>query len=168
MEEELDTGGMEEVLEEMETNSDGSSPADNDQGDTPAAYGLEPLWGSDEDTSGSDSSNTPHDSESASDEVEEDPRLQNTEWCNCGRCVIMATGRECLCCQEMPILDGKLEEGRLTCVTENRYFNTLCIDREVLDVAMLQVHDVRGDMLVRPTPSRFVIYHIHFNSIFCK
>ena len=42
----------------------------------------------------------------AEDDAEEEPgpedwRIGNTNWCQCGVCVPMATPRESLCCREM-------------------------------------------------------------------
>ena len=28
-------------------------------------------------------------------------RLANTDWCECGNCLVMPTARECICCREI-------------------------------------------------------------------
>ena len=39
----------------------------------------------------------------------ETERLQTTSWCSCGKCDIMPTSRECICCVEEPESENKLK-----------------------------------------------------------
>ena len=41
-------------------------------------------------------------------------RLSNLNWCLCGRCEVMETARECVCCVEEPESENKLERGTLS------------------------------------------------------
>ena len=49
----------------------------------------------------------PEDSESENKEVND--WLEDTFWCTCERCEIMPTRRECVCCQEQPEAENKME-----------------------------------------------------------
>jgi len=48
---------------------------------------------------------TPEDSENE----EVNNRLDGTFWCTCERCEIMPKQRECVCCQEQPEAENKME-----------------------------------------------------------
>jgi len=79
-------------------------------------------------------------------------RLENTDWCKCGKCIIMATSEECICCQEIMNAACKIPPGKL-CITDNPSFSHVCIDIEVLEVALLLMAFVRVDSLKRPINS---------------
>ena len=54
-------------------------------------------------------------------------------WCKCGNCVLMETEEENVCC------------NKTTCITTYRYFYNICLDQQVLTVAMHQRCDIRAD-----------------------
>ena len=56
----------------------------------------------------------PEDSESEKEEVND--RLEGTCWCTCERCEIMPMQRECVCCQEHPAAENRME-GRIYAYT---------------------------------------------------
>ncbi len=80
-------------------------------------------------------------------------RFGNTSWCKCGHCSAMPTTVESVCCHEAD-LDNVL--GELSCITLSRTFQMLCGERDVLEVAMLSLREVRAERLERPISSRWV------------
>ena len=143
----------ENVLDDSQFDSLSSS---DDEVEAPMAYAFEPMREPGA-TSSEDEASSPESEMSDSASVREDSsRLHALDWCKCGHCVLMPTEKESICCREVDQFMCKVQDLDIECVTDNGYFTTLCVDREVLDVAMLQVRDVRGDLLIRPVPSRFV------------
>ncbi|XP_046864587.1 uncharacterized protein LOC124459058 isoform X2 [Xenia sp. Carnegie-2017] len=53
---------------------------------------------------------------SPSSEDEYIHRFGNVEWCECGFCVVMSTGRESICCQEKHNATRCTDSGRLGCM----------------------------------------------------
>lgn len=86
------------------------------------------------------------------DEQERDvsERTGNSRWCLCGACLPMSSDAESVCCQEMN-LDHLMDHS---CITSNLTFRMLCLEREVLEVSMLLLRDVRAETLERPINSR--------------
>lgn len=78
-------------------------------------------------------------------------RLGNITWCQCGHCTPMPTVTESVCCQEAG-LDHMLRDH--SCITMVRSFGMLCLEVDVLEVAMLSLKDVRAETLERPVNSR--------------
>lgn len=54
-------------------------------------------------------------------------------WCKCRVCVPMETEQENLCCKKQQ------------CVTSYRAFNTICLDRDILEVCIKARCDLRAD-----------------------
>ncbi|KAL2098293.1 hypothetical protein ACEWY4_007500 [Coilia grayii] len=77
-------------------------------------------------------------------------RVGNTAWCSCGHCTAMPTPWESVCCQEAHL--GHLL-GELRCITQSRTYEMLCCERDVLEVAMLSLREVRAETLDRPINS---------------
>ncbi len=91
----------------------------------------------------------------AAPDPEPDPRahrLNNTDWCLCGKCTILPTSRECKCCHEENDVANKILKGT-QCVTENQAFQNICMDFDALEVALLLIAHVRVDSLKRPLNS---------------
>ncbi|XP_053575143.1 P2X purinoceptor 7 [Bombina bombina] len=64
-------------------------------------------------------------------EMEEDSqRLQNIDWCLCGKCKLMPTVIESFCCREMEEVVSKIQEGH-NCISEHDYHQNTK-DREFL------------------------------------
>lgn len=131
----------------------------------PQAYAFEPFVHRNEVTvNQADTLNSENDSDIDSHDNDSNPefdptenrqsRLDNTDWCTCGYCEIMPTLQESYCCQELR-LEHKLQDLGVThkCVTENPVFNTVAINRDVLDVAMMSLRNVKASVLERPVNS---------------
>ena len=54
----------------------------------------------------------PNPQDSKSENEEANDRLKGTFWCSCGRCEIMPTQRERVCCREQPEGENKMD-GRI-------------------------------------------------------
>ncbi|XP_062605333.1 uncharacterized protein LOC134267130 [Saccostrea cucullata] len=67
-------------------------------------------------------------------------RLQNTEWCTCGNCIVMPTAAECVCCQEVDRVHALLEESEnaINCITFHPGFHPACLNVYVLQIAYYQ------------------------------
>ncbi|XP_046864609.1 uncharacterized protein LOC124459126 [Xenia sp. Carnegie-2017] len=68
---------------------------------------------------------------SPSSEDEYIHRFGNVEWCECGFCVVMSTGRESICCQEVSNTDP-LIHGDHICITQEEEFATVCTNEAVI------------------------------------
>lgn len=79
----------------------------------------------------------------------DEDRQGSTQWCMCGACVPMDTQLESVCCQELTLNHLRLGQ----CITHNQHFKMLCLEREVLDVSLLLMRDIRADTLERPVNS---------------
>jgi len=79
----------------------------------------------------------------------QDWRLTNTLWCSCGCCVIGATAKECVCCQELQQCAQKMEENT-KCITQHPAFEPVCLLRDVLRTALVARNDIRRDNLREP------------------
>ncbi len=75
---------------------------------------------------------------SSSSSSDDDSRLENLHWCSCTRCVITFTMKreECICCCEYQDLLGKKMDD-LKCITLNKEFHTLCLNKTVLETSAI-------------------------------
>lgn len=79
----------------------------------------------------------------APDEDGSQERVGNTAWCMCGHGSAMPTTVESICCREADV-DCRL--GELSCITLSRTFQMLCCERDVLEVSMLSLREVRAEI----------------------
>ena len=68
------------------------------------------------------------------------------DWCGCDSCNIPqnATNRMCVCCNEQDWLDEKLREHNVNCITKHPSFEPVCLVGDVLQIAVLNMREVRG------------------------
>ncbi|XP_068733080.1 P2X purinoceptor 7-like [Montipora capricornis] len=84
-----------------------------------------------------------------------DNRVGNTEWCICGgNCVPMSTADECFCCQELEVLNQKFDESGVECITDHAKFRIGCVDTDVLNTALVAIHNARCNPLPEPIENR--------------
>ncbi|XP_064479099.1 uncharacterized protein LOC135392313 [Ornithodoros turicata] len=83
--------------------------------------------------------------DSSSSDIPESPpsspgsdRAGNADWCSCGKCKPMDTADECLCCREV---ENVCKKQTVNCITDNEYFEILCLDTEVLRVSFTYIRD---------------------------
>ncbi|KAH6921058.1 hypothetical protein HPB50_027951 [Hyalomma asiaticum] len=96
-------------------------------------FQFDPLASS---SSGSEA-NTDSETSSASsneDEFNEDPRIGNVEWCQCGRCTAMDNGLESVCCREIGRVDALRGDGN-DCITMHETFTGACLNIHALQIA---------------------------------
>lgn len=63
-------------------------------------------------------------------------RLHTTSWCWCGKCQVMDSLRECVCCWEMERANVLVRDSDLSCVTLLENFNQVCLNKDVLETAI--------------------------------
>ncbi len=85
-------------------------------------------------------------------------RLNNTEWCTCGRCSVglLTSAQECICCHEIECVSAR--RNGINCIIENPRFTWFCTDSEGLETALSNMLLSRGNAnrnnLNRPLQSR--------------
>ena len=57
--------------------------------------------------------------------------------CQCGKCEVMPTGLECVCCCEVDEITRKMQENStsIQCITEHEGFPAVCLNVWVLQAA---------------------------------
>lgn len=89
------------------------------------------------------------------DQPEEGVRAGNNNWCSCTRCLIMQEESESTCCQEAErVLEqvtiyNQETDSQILCITHHPGFQTVCLDRYVLDTAYLQFKQEHGNVQYR-------------------
>ncbi|XP_078495455.1 uncharacterized protein LOC144750538 [Ciona intestinalis] len=67
-------------------------------------------------------------------------RCEAMDWCKCGKCGLMATERECICCNEIMQFLEINQEQNIKCITEHPSFVSACLNKVVLNIAYHQYH----------------------------
>lgn len=94
----------------------------------------------------------PSDSDEDEEELPQTPsqHLEPSEplgdWCSCGNCIHMETPRENKCCRHTNIVDGKLEEDGLQCITDHEGFIVNCLNRHVLETSYYEYLQENGPL----------------------
>ncbi|XP_066914774.1 P2X purinoceptor 7-like [Clytia hemisphaerica] len=75
----------------------------------------------------------------------ESGRTQNLEWCSCGNCRIESESSDCKCCWEVEQLNARFVQENITCIRNFSSFNTLFLDKTMLEMMLRDKHFIRGD-----------------------
>ena len=83
-------------------------------------------------------------------------RLENLHWCTCGHCCIMPSLVESKCCRECAnLIEDKLDHVK--CVAEHEEFETLCLNKIVLNTAFIQYRRYKNNYnLVKQMNNKYV------------
>ena len=71
-------------------------------------------------------------------------RSGNNSWCRCGKCRIMDTEEESLCCHDEYIQDRYLN-GKI-CITEKDNLQVVCLHPEVLKTVLHMLNNMHDDV----------------------
>ena len=87
-------------------------------------------------------------------------RLGLVDWCSCEGCRIMPTVEESLCCRENEPAVSKMESMQQpSCITLSERFGTLCLNQDVLTLALMTIHDtLRNGQLENNIQNRQAIF----------
>ena len=100
----------------------------------------------------SSSSEVEHEDENDSESktnLEKSSRVGNLQWCTCGECNIEKRDIDCLCCQEIDALNSKFGRENTSCVIKSIEFETLSINKLVLENVLTGLHELRGDHMAK-------------------
>jgi hypothetical protein len=82
-------------------------------------------------------------------------QLDDTTWCQCGHCAVMATATECVCCSELPRVRELCNADEIkVCITELSQFEDICLRPHVLSTTLVLLHDVTASVLEDPISNR--------------
>ena len=109
-----------------------------------------------------DISSTGSSSESESEEIESErqneTRVTNLDWCPCGNCKNEKRETDCLCCQKIDAVNGIFPNKQVKCVLMCEEFQTLCLDKVILNNGLTGLHETRGDPIEDNFPNRSLRY----------
>ena len=96
-----------------------------------------------------------------------DYRTYDDSWCVCGRCTVMTTVTECICCKEISAVRTQLDScPSAHCITQHDRFVGVCLEREVLRAVLALLHDVQNSRFEEPITNRFLYTSIDFINFF--
>ncbi|KAL3868176.1 hypothetical protein ACJMK2_041009 [Sinanodonta woodiana] len=84
--------------------------------------------------------------EPSDNDEDEEELLQNPSQCSYGNCIHMETPRENKCCRHKNIVDGKIEENGLQCITDHEGFVVNCLNRHVLETSYYEYLQENGPL----------------------
>ena len=133
------------------------------------SYQFEPEWSDDELEQCMDEGEGKNVAEPVAELNQEDDRLAGIQsWCQCDFCSVMPAVKECLCCMEDSAnLVDKLYLEYIECITKHSDFETICLNKAVLEVLMCCLRDVcgYGGQLDWNTRSVLIWLWMHENSV---
>ena len=81
--------------------------------------------------------------------------LNNHTRCQCGKCEVMPTATECVCCQEISATADKIgtsESSAIQCITDHEGFDAVCLNVWVLQTSYFTYRYHYGTRDVRDEP----------------
>ncbi|XP_040191719.1 uncharacterized protein LOC120924757 isoform X2 [Rana temporaria] len=69
-------------------------------------------------------------------------RIGHTDWCSCGNCIPLPTGRESVCCMEIRGMRPHLEG--ISCITQHPYFPYLCENKDFAQIHQNMMYGLRS------------------------
>ena len=123
----------------------------DDMAESIEPYQFEPLLDID-DLEASSEETVGNEEENNSLEVSVEVRRGHNHWCSCGRYPIMTTERESVCCKEIREVLNKMASS--ACITIHPNFETVCLNEEVLETALVAMFETRLDLYEQPCQSR--------------
>ena len=130
----------------------------------PGAYDFEPEYSNEEFTSMSDLDV----SVEFEVEVVDSGSVERSvsSWCKCGRCRLIPTERECLCCQDLQALDSLIISSTNCNTLDNVDFNAVCLNHAVLQASYAALRSQRhGDSIDALPPQLSNRYTSSFGKI---
>ena len=111
-------------------------------------------------TDDEDTESITEDEESSDDDTDKESsiRVKTLHWCSCSNCKIEEREIDCLCCQEVAALNENIEKFSVKCITTATEFQTLCLNKAVLENVLVGLHDSRGDPIEKKTSNRSYRY----------
>ena len=66
--------------------------------------------------------------------------------CSCGKCTPFEKNEECVCCQEIVKVMGKMKESSVQCITKHSDFPHVVLNPSVLETAYYMFKDKHGPL----------------------
>ena len=66
--------------------------------------------------------------------------------CSCGNCALMPSIQQSKCCQETNIVDGKIEEAGISCITHHEGFHPNFLNIHVLEISYYEYLQDNGPL----------------------
>jgi len=88
-------------------------------------------------------------------------RRESSSWCLCGRCVVMPSDMECVCCREFDRVNAMLADEVVQCITLHPRLAAVCLEREVLHAVLVLMHDMQSSNLEEPVSNRYCTVYCH-------
>ncbi|XP_033639859.1 P2X purinoceptor 7-like [Asterias rubens] len=108
----------------------------------------------------------PDEEQDGNDQAANNERLNNTDWCSCGKCVVMEFVHNCICCKEIAAIQEKIvhtgvdTEG-FRCFTDHPWYSATCLNPGTLETAYYAYRQQYGARAVEgdlPRKYRHVSY----------
>ncbi|KAK3107343.1 hypothetical protein FSP39_019788, partial [Pinctada imbricata] len=78
--------------------------------------------------------------------------------CSCKNCEIMQSVKECKCCRDTNIVDGKIEEAGISCITEHESFQVNCLNHHVLELSYYEYIEYNGPLEPDQMIHKYIAY----------
>ena len=87
--------------------------------------------------------------------MDDSDRTKNLGWCLCGDCKIESRSSDCKCCREVEQLNARFtQDENMRCIVQFSSFDTLFLNKTVVEVSLRGAHFTRGDPLEEKLTNR--------------